>query len=475
MKSVLLHSPDCHQILLVLSQSDRCRSITLSHNRDKFINNMYKLIKQEVKRLQDHQDILMAKETSDSSDESISSRQLLSIKHKIGLCNRLLQNEDNIFVVSCVNHNDDGLKKLKSALIESGTRCAAGFYPEVSLKFCRMMKDQAKLDHSAARVTDMASSYDGMKESFYQFIDRKNHDGQATSELNDLEDTLKVLHDSGLIFWFDKSPRLRDLVFSHPAVLVDFLRAVFQKNINQSIDFNQLDEYEKGLFNNSRRQYKNTVRKLHNTGVMTASMLKVLLGSVEIHEDDNGVGLSLLEKLGIGVRISESEVFFPWYVDKTQCEIMWKVRELATFTTRRTYLHLNLNGNFSHEVFSLLCVQIINLFKHELNWDSADSSPVVIWKDGLYLDKSNPLFLQYNSDREVKVLVSGQVDSIEGHMAMWKQVKEIMGKVNQLRVQWFEGLYVSCEADCPHCLVETANNNQAKSESVAQKIGRYLI
>lgn len=453
MKELLMINPFL-EIVLILSQSDR----TIKFGKiAKFKREIRKLMKAEKRRLEDSHDF--RKRYSPNVDCAI-------VEHLIGTYKNLLADENQTNLVSCRKKDGNGLEQLSKTLTEIVLRCSKKVTRPQDLQLIGTSISktvlQKRQNNCIVTLDECFTSYSEIAKLLHKI------------SMGNTEDIIYALVEQGKVFIAtNKTLSSRYSIFSQPAILIEIMKSFFSKNLGKNLDFSELSEYEKKLFQNRRARWNMVNKNVYSRGILHVNLLRVILVGIGVYDEASTI-LTLLENLDLGVRINEDELFFPWYVDSWQTELNEKLLELTQIKRNRIYWSFTINGNFTQTIFYRLCILIMKTCIAEQYFTI---SPVNFsaWKGGLYIELQNPIFLNYDGTNDtIKMILGGHIDSVLQHKSLWSHTRRVHENIDELKKS-YTGLVSSFEVDCPHCCIEITNSTKNKTESIVKQLARTVF
>ena len=294
---------------------------------------------------------------------------------------------------------------------------------------------------------------DKVRETFHRILKKHYHDYQDSDLEKELQKSLQNLKNQGLIRYFTGRKRLAEIIFNDISTMVNILRCIFQHELSEFPQFMDLPKDLRKDLKLTETAYKKDVQYLTKHAIISSGLVELLLkkSKCSLSED---IVLQLLAELNIAFPISVdcNVAFIPYFLrDCIPDSVVDEEKKIANCYHTTLALHCVLRGQIPRPYFNELMVKLYG----EMYQKCVNQKANITWVDGLSaaLGKyQTKLLLLYNSRKKIiEFIIQANIEEIEGHHFLFKQVKFINNETVDIRDAMFEGLPIEFELICTDC------------------------
>lgn len=369
---------------------------------------------------------------------------------------KLERNLTNILTISGVymisSMNLEGYPKLKQCIMALARKNAETL-PETWYNFAHevaTMKSGPK-----EMFVELPIVYDVYQFHFPETKDRSGSDVQETENFDgkypaQMLTILKYMHRIGDVLWFNNNSKLKECVFRNQAVLIEFLKAVFDHDMGNTLEHMRRDKKHamaSGFSLYHQEEFQADKNSFLKQGILSLKMLKGLLNKFTEEEVDAVVSLLKQFNLCYSVKVSSGNaLYFPWFLHGSSPENLqglWPNRATGYITLQVEFAFLVIvPTNFFENV--QVC-----LHSQELCFNESSRHD---WQDGSFtkIDGNLVLIERKQNPGMTTGLVSISVRGKDFEKS-WILLKKITNRVESLLSEW-PGEDCDIKYVCPGCL-----------------------
>ena len=282
----------------------------------------------------------------------------------------------------------------------------------------------------------------------------------------ELQKSLVNLKKRGLLAYFTGNKNLEDIIFNDISTMVNILRCIFHHRREEFLDFQNLDkELQIQLYEGKPTKYQAEVEELQRHGIISPSLIKVLLNKCNCSIDGEVV-VDLLHHLNVAVILANEQctglkAFIPFFLEDVEADgnIEEKKEEISKCHNRVLSIHTILEARtgipkpFFHQLLVKLFGKISE--KHTIQKNNK------AWKDGVSVSLGNhqaKLMMIYRSDKKIEFIIQANIQDQDGHRLIWENITFVDTESKDLKESKFPGLPLVYFLICTHCVIEDIEN-----------------
>ena len=281
----------------------------------------------------------------------------------------------------------------------------------------------------------------------------------------ELRKSLLNLKKRGLLQYFTGNKKLEGIIFNDISTMVNILRCIFHHSMDEFLKFRNLDgELRKKLYGNHKFKYDKDVDCLRKHGIMSSSLIKVLLKKCGCSIDSEVV-VHLLHHLNVAFIIPNEpaagnygdRVFIPFFLEGVEADENFEVKKKEMSRCHNRVLSVNtvlkadlgIPRTFFHQLVVKLLGKISEMHTTQKNNKA--------WKDGVSAslgEHEAKVMMLYTPEQTIEFIIQANVENPDAHRLMWEHIMFLHCGLYDLRDSKFPGLPLEYYLICTDCSIQ---------------------